>query len=184
MSESNSEPLLSPEPSPKSAENAPGAQVLKLTQPVRRAATLASVAAPSFVGLVAAEPVEQDGRSGAVTLRVGSTEVTARLLPAVEPVVVRRAIERGEVVIAQQNPDGWVVVGVLRTCATPGIDVGDDYVIEARRVSVRAEHELSLVSGAARIAVAAIGRIETVAKNITSRASAVQKIIGRAIQLN
>jgi hypothetical protein len=32
--------------------------------------------------------------------------------------------------------------------------------------------------------MAAIGRIESMAKYVTSRASVVQKIIGRAIQLN
>ncbi|MGC4070381.1 MAG: hypothetical protein QM784_38100 [Polyangiaceae bacterium] len=41
-----------------------------------------------------------------------------------------------------------------------------------------------LTTGAARIAIAALGRIETIAKNITSRASAIHRIIGRAIQLN
>lgn len=157
-----------------------GAQVLRLPHAPHRA----KPATPSPVGLVAAQPLSFDVGTGAVTLRVAGTEVTARLLPAVEPVVVRRAIDRGEVVIAQQDPDGWVVMGVLRTCATPGIDVGDDYVIAARRVSVKAEHELSLISGAARIAVTAIGHVETVAKHITARASLVHKIIGRAIQLN
>ncbi|MGE5788938.1 MAG: hypothetical protein ACM3ZE_30395 [Myxococcales bacterium] len=139
---------------------------------------------PSFAGLAAGLVAGLDGQGGAITLRFGDVEATASLHASVDPVVVRRAFERGEFVIAQQQPEGWLVLGVLRTSATPGLDIGDEYLIEARRVTLRAEHELLLTTGVARIAVAAVGRIESIARHITSRASMVQKIIGRVIQLN
>lgn len=139
---------------------------------------------PAFAGLCAATVVDWDGQGDAVTLRFADVECSATLHPSVEPVVIRRAIQRGELAIVQRQSAGWQVIGVLRTSATPGLDVGDDYAIEARRVTLRAEHELVLTSGAARLALAAFGRIESIARQITSRASAVHKIIGRVIQLN
>lgn len=156
------------------------AQVLRLSETSRSVPAVA----PVIAGLAAGQVVAIEGEGGAVTLRFGTVEVSAKLHASVEPVVLRRALERGELVIAQQQSDGWLVIGVLRTSATPGLDVGDDYVIAARRVTVQAEHEVLLTSGAARVALAALGRIESVAKQITSRASLIHKIIGRTIQLN
>jgi hypothetical protein len=141
-------------------------------------------AAPAFVGLAAARARSWDADSGVVTLTVGERAIQARLAPEVDPVVIRRAVERHEHLIAQPDGAKWVVLGVLRNCATPGIDVGDDYTIEARRVRVKAEHELTLTAGVARIALASLGRIESIAHYITARATAVHKIIGRAIELN
>ncbi len=134
--------------------------------------------------LTMAKVVAFDGQSGVATVRVGNRETSARLLPAVDPVVVRRAQQCEEYVVVQDEGQGWIILGVLRTSATPGVDVGDDYVIEARRVKIRAEHELVLSAGMARLVVAALGRIESVAEFITSRAARVHKIIGRAIELN
>jgi hypothetical protein len=152
--------------------------VIRLTQALPRANEL------EVLGLVAAEARALNRENDLVALRIGAVELPATLHPSVDPVVVLRAIERRELVIAQQQDKDWVVIGVLRTSATPGLDVGDEYVIEARRVTVRAEHELVLTSGLARFAIAAIGRIEGIARNITTRASAVNKVIGRVVQLN
>lgn len=154
------------------------AKVLRMADAAR------PVPQPSFASLAAGLVAGLDGQCGAITLRFGDVEVTASLHPSVDPVVIRRACERGEFVIAQQQSEGWLVLGVLRTSATPGLDLGDEYLIEARRVTLRAEHELLLTTGVARIAVAAVGRIESIARHITSRASVVQKIVGRVIQLN
>jgi hypothetical protein len=111
-------------------------------------------------------------------------EADARLAPSLDPIVVRTAIERRETVIVQEGEEGYVVLGVLRTAPTPGVDKGDEYVIEARRLHLNADHELSLVSGASQIALRAIGMVETIATSITSRASSVHKIIGRMLHLN
>jgi sulfur transfer protein SufE len=76
------------------------------------------------------------------------------------------------------------VLGALRTSATPGIDRGDEFTIEARRIHVRADSELKLVSGLVQIALTATGHVETIARDITARASSVHKIIGRMLHLN
>ena len=137
-----------------------------------------------MIGLVAARALSWDAAAGIAKLRVGQREFEARLAPEVDPLILRRAVEVSEHVIVQPEGEEWLILGVLRNCATPGIDVGDEYTIEARRIRVKAEHELTLTSGLARIALASIGRIESAAKFITSRAAAVHKIIGRAIEMN
>lgn len=159
-------------------------QVAQLAERADSAECPPPVAELSLAGLCAATVVDWDGQGNVVTLRSADVEWAATLHPSVDPVVIRRAAARGELTIVQRVSDSWQVIGVLRTSATPGLDPGDDYLIEARRVTLRAEHELVLTSGAARFALAAFGRIECIARHITSRASAVHKIIGRVIQLN
>jgi hypothetical protein len=117
-------------------------------------------------------------------VRVGTEEVLATLDPSVHPSVVATAIARRERVIVQHEDGAWVILGVLRTSPTPGIEESDEYVIRAARVRVRASDEFTVASGAASIAVRAYGTIETLAEQITSRASAVHKIIGRMLHLN
>lgn len=153
-----------------------------LSQVIPRASR--SSAIHPLPGLAAAQAVSCDDERRLVTLQFAETRATALLHSSVESVVIRRAIQRNELVIVQQQSEGLLVIGVLRTSATPGLDVGDEYEIEARRIKVTAAHELLLTSGPARLVLSALGHIESVAKRITSRASAVHKIIGRAIQLN
>src|SRR5262245_20155941 len=70
------------------------------------------------------------------SLRVGRDVVEARLDEAVEIAVVKTALARGERVIAQREADGWILIGALRTAATPGVDEGEEYQIKAKRISV------------------------------------------------
>ncbi|MFO0740570.1 MAG: hypothetical protein U0270_32035 [Labilithrix sp.] len=119
-----------------------------------------------------------------VRIRAGSGVVMAKLDPSVHPSVVATAVARGERVIVQREDDVWVVVGVLRTSPTPGIEEAEEYVIKAARVRVRAADEMTIAAGTASIAVRAYGAVETIAEQITSRASAVHKIIGRMLHLN
>ena len=56
--------------------------------------------------------------------------------------------------------------------------------VKARRVEVVSSHEISLVSGTAGIAIRALGQVETLARDITARASGIHKLIGRMIRLN
>jgi hypothetical protein len=135
---------------------------------------------------MALRPASFDAESGAVSLQVPGAKgpMQATLDPSVEPAVVETAVRRGERLIVEQESGRWLVLGALRTCATPGVDVGSEYTIEAVRLRLRARDELSLASGAAQIALRAVGQVETIARNITARASRVQKIIGRMIHLN
>lgn len=120
-----------------------------------------------------------------VRVRFGEDdEADARLGKAVDAVVVQTAVARGETVIVQEGDDGLMVLGTLRTAATPGVDKGDEYVIEARRVKLVGDHDVSLISGATQIAVRAVGMVETIAANITTRAAGVHKLIGRMLHLN
>lgn len=134
--------------------------------------------------LVAAQLVELDEEARTATLRVGTAVARAVLDGAVDLSVMRTALARRERVIAQREAAGWLVVGALRTAATPGVDEGDDFIIKARRVAVQAAHEFSVVSGAASLVLRAYGQVETLAEDITSRAAGLHKLIGRMIRLN
>ena len=137
---------------------------------------------PDVPPIVAATALVLEGTS--VRIRLGSTEASATLDPSVHPSVVATAVARGERVIVQREDGAWVVLGVLRTSPTPGIEEADEYVIRAGRVRVRAKDEFTVASGASSFAVRAYGTIETLAEQITSRASAVHKIVGRMLHLN
>jgi hypothetical protein len=130
------------------------------------------------------ESSSQERERSEVIVRVGTSEVSASLDPSVHPSVVATAVTRGERLIVQREGDAWVVVGALRTSPTPGIEEAEEYVIRAGRVRVKATHEFTVASGTASLAVRAYGMVETVAEQITSRASAVHKIIGRMLHLN
>jgi hypothetical protein len=148
------------------------------------AARPAQAAPPPAPGLVAVRLAGFDEERGELHLDLGGEAIAAALDPTVDPVVIRTAVARGERVIAQHEAAGWVVLGTLRTTATPGVDEGDQFVIKARRIALAAAHEVSVVSGAASFVMRAQGQVETFAENITARASSLHKIIGRMIRLN
>jgi hypothetical protein len=133
--------------------------------------------------LLAAIPTAMDESGEQLTVRVGSAELTARLGPGVSPTVVRTSIERGETVVVVED-GGLVVIGALRTSPTPGIEKGEDYVIEAKRLELRGDDRIAIVAGGAQILLSAIDRIEVVARDITSRARRVHKLVGRMLHLN
>lgn len=140
------------------------------------------ISAPAGLVAVVAEAFDEGGR--VATIVVGRQRITAGLDGSVDAAVLRTAVARGERVIAQREADGWVVLGALRTAATPGVDEADEFAIKAKRISVQAEHELCMTSGAASFVIRALGHVETIADSITARASSVHKIIGRVIRLN
>lgn len=136
------------------------------------------------LGLSAARIEELDTTARTARVVIGRGTVSATLDAAVDPVVIATAHARGERVIVQRDPGGWVVLGALRTTATPGVDVGEEFDIQARRVRITAAHEVTLATGAASLVLRAHGFVETVAQDITARASQVHKIIGRLVRLN
>ena len=119
-----------------------------------------------------------------VVLDLGGELVTAALDPSVHPSVIAGAHARGERVLVEQQGDHLVVLGALRTRPTPGIDAADEYAIEAKRISLRAEEELSLRAQTSALVLRAIGEVETYADRIVSRAESVHKIVGRMLRLN
>ncbi|WP_437291003.1 hypothetical protein [Sorangium sp. So ce406] len=138
----------------------------------------------SPTGLMALEVTGFDPATGRAALRLGAAVIEARLDAPLDPVVVEGALARRERLIVQREEGEHVVLGALRTAPTPGIDPGDSYVIEARRVTLRGEHEVALLTGASSVVLRALGHIELLSRNITSRASGVQKLIARMIHLN
>ncbi|WP_437581425.1 hypothetical protein [Sorangium sp. So ce887] len=144
----------------------------------------ASQAQSAAAGLMAARLVAFDAEGRTARLSLGGSEIEAALDEALSPRVLATALVRRERVIVQREGGGWVVLGALRTAPTPGVDEGDEFLIKARRVIVAAEHELAIASGAASLVVRAQGLIETVAHDITARASGIHKIVGRIIRLN
>jgi hypothetical protein len=135
-------------------------------------------------GLVAVRLVAFDADTRAAELEVGGAVVAAVLDEALSPRVLATALTRGERVIAQREDGGWVVLGTLRTAPTPGVDEGDEFLIKARRVAIAVDHEFAITSGLASLVVRAQGFVETLAHDITTRASGVHKIAGRVIRLN
>lgn len=134
--------------------------------------------------LVAASVVSVDEAGRSVLLRLGTTSFGASLDAALDLSVVRTARITGERLIAQREGDRWVVLGALRTAPVPGVDEGDEFTLRARRITIVAEHEASMRAGAASFVLRAQGVVETIAKDITSRAAHVHKIVGRMLRLN
>ncbi|MEZ4300987.1 MAG: hypothetical protein R3B70_38990 [Polyangiaceae bacterium] len=135
-------------------------------------------------GMVAARIESIDEAARTAVLSVGARSLTASIDPPVDLAVLRTAIARGERVIAQPEAGALVVLGTLRTAATPGVDDIDDLTLRAKRVAIEADHEVRLRSGGASLVLRARGYIESVATDITSRASSLHKIVGRMIRLN
>jgi hypothetical protein len=151
-----------------------------LAHPAARPATLplwTMTAAP----LAALHPDRQEGRAD---VQLGEVVVPAQIDPAVHPSVLATALARKERVIVQREPAGFVVLGVLRTAPTPGIEEAEEYHVKAARLVLEASHEVSVTAGRTGMFVRAIGQVETLAETITSRAASVHKIIGRIIRLN
>ena len=134
--------------------------------------------------LVAASLVSVDEAARSVVLQLGRTLFEASLDPSLSLWVVRTAKTTGERLLAQREGDRWVVLGALRTAPVPGVDEGDEFTLRARRISILAEHEASVRAGAASFVLRAQGVVETIAKDITSRATSVHKIVGRMLRLN
>ena len=143
-----------------------------------------SAAAAREPGLTAVRLVSFDVEARAAWIEVGGVSVEAAFDDALSPQVLTTALARGERVIAQREDQGWVLLGTLRTCPTPGVDEGDEFLIKARRVAILVEHEFAVVSGLASVVVRAKGVVETLAHDITTRASGIHKIVGRLIRLN
>lgn len=140
--------------------------------------------APALPTLAALPLVAFDAQKRVARVAVGPRQVAARVDATVDSAVLVTALARGERVLVEQGPRALVVLGTLRTQATPGLDVGDDYVIRASRVRVEGEHEVTLTSGKASLALRAVGVVETIAQDITTRASALHKLVGRMLRLN
>lgn len=137
-------------------------------------------AAPS--GLLAVRLVAFDDAGARVLLGSGA-EVAATIDAAVDRRVLATARERGERVIVQREGAAWIVLGTLRTAATPGVDEGD-FVIRAGRLRVVVGHAFEVVAGSASLVLRATGHVETLAEEITARASGVQRLVARMLRLN
>jgi hypothetical protein len=127
-----------------------------------------------------------DLRESEADVVVGAETVVARLSPVLDAAVLVTALERGEPVLVQRAPSGEVMVmGALRTQATPGVDAMEEVAIEADRIHLRGRKEVALsTSGVAQMALRAAGEIETYASRIVSRAEELHKIVGRMLRLN
>lgn len=144
-------------------------------------------AAPEEEGptLTMARVVSLDAEARVAVLQLGAREsVAAPLDEALELVVVETALARGERVLVERDGARLVVLGALRTSATPGVDAIEDLTLRAGRLRLEAEHRLLLRSGEASTELRAHGRIETRAVEIVSRASETQRLVGRLVRLN
>ncbi len=135
-------------------------------------------------GLQAVRITAFDASSRSARFTLGEHEIEAVLDETLSPRVLETALARGERVVAQREGGTWVVLGALRTAPTPGVDEGDDVVIKAKRLRIQTENEVSLTSGATTLVLRAQGLIETLAQDITTRATGIHKLVGRFIRLN
>ncbi|MFO0758407.1 MAG: hypothetical protein U0359_18085 [Byssovorax sp.] len=121
----------------------------------------------------------------ALRIDLGGQLVAATRDAAVHPAVLEGAASRGERVLVERDASGaWTVLGALRTQPTPGVDVTDQYTIEADRVTIRGRTDVTLTSDTAGLVVRALGEVESYADRIISRAESVHKIIGRILRRN
>jgi hypothetical protein len=128
---------------------------------------------------------------GAVaTVDVSGRSLKATVDAAVDDAVLETALRRGERVLVEVTADRAVIVGALRTQATPGIERAERFDIQAGEVTIAATRvsvdgdEVALNSKTARLVLRAAGEIESFAERIVSRASGVHKIVGRMLRLN
>jgi hypothetical protein len=149
--------------------------------PVSSPAAVRQLPAATALGVWPLLEVADDG--GAVLL-VDGARLAASVDPAVDVAVLRTAARRGERVVAQREGGVWLVVGALRVSATPGVDEMDEVVVRGNRVYLEGTHEISVRSGAASLVLRAQGYVETMASDITTRARAVHKLVGRVLRLN
>ncbi len=119
-----------------------------------------------------------------IVLAFGRTIADATLDPAVHRAVIEGACARKERVLVEENDQGLVVIGALRTQPTPGIDEAESYAIKAKRISLEGAEEVSLTTQTAAVVLRAVGEVETFAERIISRAEGVHKIVGRMLRLN
>jgi hypothetical protein len=132
-------------------------------------------------------------------LRWGAPEeLEAEIDPGLEAAVAETASRTGEPVVVVEGPRGPVVVGALRTRATPGVDRTDELTIEAKRFRVEADQvelhggevaiegsrELRLRTKTAYVILRAASEIESFADRIVTRAEGVHKLVGRMLRLN
>jgi hypothetical protein len=136
------------------------------------------------LGLGALVAIGLDEQARTATLAAGARTVTARLDSSLHASVVRAAIERGERLVVAREAGELVALGALRTAPTPGLEPGEDFLIEAKRLRVRADHEVTLAAGTSAIALRAVGQLELLAQNITARAEGVQRLFARLLELN
>jgi hypothetical protein len=145
----------------------------------------ASSAAPT---LVTARVVSLDPPARVAVLQLGHERVAAHLDEALEVAVVETALARGERLLVErvvaEGGARLVVLGALRTSATPGVDEISDLTLRASRLRLEAEHTLLLRSGEASTELRAHGRVETRAVEIVSRATETQRLVGRLVRLN
>lgn len=139
----------------------------------------------SEAGIVAAAVLRFDARRRVALLRRGAGAIEAALDPAVDAVVIETAARRRERVLAERDERGrWVVLGALRTAATPGVDAADEHVLRGKRITIAVDEEFAVAAGPASLVVRAIGYVETIAEDITMRARGVHKLVGRMLRLN
>ncbi len=132
--------------------------------------------------------VSLDGAAAVVD--VSGRSLKATVDASVDIAVLETAERRGERVLVEVAGDRAVIVGALRTQATPGIERAERFDIQAGEVTIAATRvsvdgdEVALNSKTARLVLRAAGEIESFAERIVSRASGVHKIVGRMLRLN
>lgn len=139
---------------------------------------------PAPSGLSAPRLLALDEDARIATVLLAGVESSAALDASLDPRVLRTALARGERVIVEHDGGEPVVLGVLRTCATPGVDEGDDFVIRARRVAVEGAHEVSLRVGGSSLVMRALGHVEIASKTLVARAEGAQRFFARMIHMN
>lgn len=149
----------------------------------KRAPTLEAVSVPAVKPTLLTAQVHEV-LSDRIVLAFGKTTADATLDPAVHPAVIEGACQRKERVLVEENEDGLVVIGALRTQPTPGIDEAESYAIKAKRITLEGAEEVSLTAQTAAVVLRAVGEVETFAERIISRAEGVHKIVGRMLRLN
>ncbi len=148
-------------------------------QPAEAAEAAQRALALAVPALRTAKLVRLEGGHGAVSFRGDPRVFDAELDAAVEPALLKRALEERQYVLvetlADQKP---VVVGVLQTTLPSKL------VLSAQQVDIQASERLSLRSGRAALRFRADGDIEIVGSRISAASRGLFKLVGRILRLN
>ena len=114
-----------------------------------------------------------------VRFRGRSEPVAAALAPGVDHALLRHALETGDAVLVECEPDAPpVIVGVLMTKLPRKLE------LKAEEIHIDAERELVLRSGRAALRMRQDGNVELVGTRISAASRGLFKLVGRMLRLN
>jgi hypothetical protein len=160
---------------PRDAIDAPRASAMDL-EPAAEVAPGGGAVAP---GLRTARLLRVSGKDVRIAWRGRREAVTAVIGDEVDPALVARALESGDAVLVEVEPDRTpVIVGILQTRIPTKLE------LKAATIHIEAEREVLLRAGGAALRIREDGDVELVGSRILTMSRGLFRIVGRVLRLN